>query len=176
MLEIWIPIEIAPNYEVSNLGRVRRDSIIHNSEILAGYPRANLFINRKSKKVFVHILVAKAFIGSCPDGMQVNHKDGNKTNACASNLEYVTPGDNQRHAYATGLRKHMRGEGHHQSKLTKSAVDEIRTLRKSGIMLKDIAKQFGVHLSTVSYVCANKTWALTEDESVDMSIGTSPAA
>ncbi len=48
--------------------------------------------------VNVHVLVAAAWIGPRPVGMHVNHKDGRKTNCRPSNLEYVTPSENQLHA------------------------------------------------------------------------------
>lgn len=54
--------------------------------------------NNIKNHCLVHMLVANAFIGKCPKGKQVNHKDLNKINCHVSNLEYVTSGDNTRHA------------------------------------------------------------------------------
>lgn len=54
----------------------------------------------------VHTLVAETFVYN-PDPSTkkyVNHIDGNKHNNRASNLEWVTSGENQEHAYRTGLR------------------------------------------------------------------------
>lgn len=48
----------------------------------------------------VHRLVAAKFIGPCPEGMEINHKDGNKENNHWTNLEYVTHAENIRKAYA----------------------------------------------------------------------------
>ena len=50
----------------------------------------------------VHSLVALAFIGPRPEGMEVNHKDCDKQNNALNNLEYVTHGENQRHAAQMG--------------------------------------------------------------------------
>ena len=54
----------------------------------------------------VHSLVAETFVHN-PDPINkkyVNHIDGNKLNNKANNLEWVTSGENQMHAYAIGLR------------------------------------------------------------------------
>lgn len=53
----------------------------------------------------VHSLVAHAFIGPRPKGMFIDHIDGNTFNNDISNLEYVTPAENVRRAFASGRRK-----------------------------------------------------------------------
>lgn len=70
-----------------------------------GYLRVALWKEGKQKKYHVHRLVAMAFLPNYFEGAQVNHKDGNKTNNHASNLEFVTASENQKHAFATGLSK-----------------------------------------------------------------------
>lgn len=52
----------------------------------------------KGRKHRVHRLIALAFIGPCPEGWQINHKDGNRTNNVLLNLEYCTRVENMRHA------------------------------------------------------------------------------
>lgn len=54
----------------------------------------------------IHRLVAQLFIGE-PNGLQVNHKDGNKENNAVSNLEYVTHEENRIHAINTGLKNEI---------------------------------------------------------------------
>lgn len=56
-------------------------------------------------QVRVHRLVALCWIGKCPEGYEVNHKDGNKANNHADNLEYVTSKQNKAHALSLGLMK-----------------------------------------------------------------------
>nr|WP_232111245.1 HNH endonuclease signature motif containing protein [Nocardia wallacei] len=42
-----------------------------------------------------HSLVAEAFIGPRPEGLQVCHNDGDPTNNMLANLRYDTPSENQ---------------------------------------------------------------------------------
>ena len=45
----------------------------------------------KISTIRIHQAVLKAFIGECPDGYEIHHKDGNKQNNRIENLEYITP-------------------------------------------------------------------------------------
>ena len=106
----------------------------------------------------VHGLVCAAFIGPRPTGMQVNHIDGNKLNAMLSNLEYVTPIENVRHACRTGLTDH-RGEKNSGSKLRSNDVLQIRSMFASGMVSKqEIAKHFSIHETHVSAILRRVAW------------------
>jgi hypothetical protein len=78
------------------------------------------------KNRFAHRLIAAAFLGECPDGLQVNHKDGDKANNCPYNLEYVTRSQNLQHAHDTGLMRTHFGEKSRLAKLTDEQAAEIR--------------------------------------------------
>jgi hypothetical protein len=114
--EIWRDIKGYEGlYQVSNLGRVKRicDSIMigmygqiivryRNNNIIKGfkgkrqndYWRVYLYKNGSRKKHLVHVLVYETFFGDIPEGMQVNHKDENKDNNSAFNLNLLTPKEN----------------------------------------------------------------------------------
>jgi hypothetical protein len=64
----------------------------------SGYLRVNLSKNGSNKKHLVHRLVAIEFIENPFNKSYVNHKDGNKLNNNASNLEWVTKSENTIHA------------------------------------------------------------------------------
>ena len=67
--------------------------------LVAGYPSVRLYDEAKnSKTVYIHRLVAAAFIGPIPDGMEVNHIDRNRENNLVSNLEFLAHDENVRHA------------------------------------------------------------------------------
>lgn len=66
------------------------------------------FISYNNHIVYVHRLVAAAFIENPGNRPAVNHIDGNKENNDASNLEWVTFQENTIHAYNTGLIQPMK--------------------------------------------------------------------
>lgn len=124
--EFWRPVKGYEGlYEVSNLGRLKSVSRTHNtknnskrvsSEIIlkipvtsAGYCRIELYdADGKRKKHFTHRLVAWAFPEICGEwfeGAQVNHKNENKTDNRAENLEWCSAKQNI--GYGTGLRRRV---------------------------------------------------------------------
>lgn len=105
-MEIYKVISDYPNYEVSNLGNVRNKKtgkvlkpLRHNK----GYLQVTLCKERKHKQCLVHRLVSTAFIPNPENKKEVNHLDGNKTNNCVSNLEWVSHSENIIHSFRTGL-------------------------------------------------------------------------
>lgn len=90
IVEEWRTIEGFENYEVSNLGRVRKVTYIKQRGDFNGYPVVNLFKNGKEKTVKVHRLVAKAFIPNPNNLSQVNHINEVKTDNTVTNLEWCT--------------------------------------------------------------------------------------
>ena len=76
-------------YYISNQGRVKnKHGRILKPEIRNGYYSVNLCKNGKPHHIRIHRLVAEAFIPN-PDNLpMVNHKDEDKLNNEASNLEW----------------------------------------------------------------------------------------
>src|SRR3990167_11158931 len=100
--EEWRTIDGWP-HEVSSLGRVRRGLSGSTCpgrlvQPIREYVRVSLRRDRRQTAHPVHRLVADAFLGSRPPGHQINHKNGNKTDNRAENLEWVTRNENQLHA------------------------------------------------------------------------------
>ena len=99
------------NYEVSDDGQVRnyKTKKLLKQGVNKSYPYArvsfSLGCSGTPKIMFIHRLVAEAFINNPENKPQVNHIDGNKLNNNVDNLEWVTNKENQIHAWETGLQK-----------------------------------------------------------------------
>lgn len=93
-MEIWKAIEETNGtYSVSNKGNVvnnKTGRYIKPAAYVNGYFAAPLTVNGKQKKFRVHRLVAKYFVPNPMNYPQVNHKDENKGNNQADNLEWCT--------------------------------------------------------------------------------------
>jgi hypothetical protein len=163
--ERWFPIVGWEGlYDVSDQGnvwshprrRLKKQTLNHG-----GYPTTGLVLNGKPRSKLVHRLVMEAFVGPCPQGYEVNHIDGDKANCRLTNLEYVTPGDNQRHSYRTGLRE-RRYAGTHENKLTEQQVIEILQLRGK-MRQEDAASLYGISKSMVYLIQSRRRWKLLLD-------------
>ena len=119
MTEEWKDVKgFEGRYEVSNFGRVRSIISMRNGRkvlkdyfhvlkhsISRGYHRVCLIDDVGGRNMLsVHRLVATAFIGDCTD-LEINHKDGDKSNNQVTNLEICNQSYNTIHAYKLGLMK-----------------------------------------------------------------------
>lgn len=121
-----------------------------------GYLRMWMRIGRFRSEVCAHRVVAIAFLGEPPgDAVEVNHKNGDKSDNRLENLEWTTPLQNTRHAHALGLCEagRRRGELNGRAKLTAEAVSAIRARRGGGEPLATIAKEYGVSSVMISRIC-----------------------
>lgn len=104
MSEIWLPID-GYQYEVSDRGRIRNAI---NARVLKLIPFTNRYLGvnlGKGKRHLVHRLVARAFVPGFVDGLDVNHKDGDRANNAPTNLEWCTRSENVAHSYRELPRK-----------------------------------------------------------------------
>jgi hypothetical protein len=166
MNEIWSPIIGFENlYEVSCLGRIKSlgkgnstnsnnkvERIIKTSNQKDRYEIVKLFKNSKRHYFLVHRLVAIHFIGQPEGKNQVNHIDGIKTNNNYYNLEWVSPRENQLHAFAMGLQVAKRGSEHCQSKPVRQiSLDGVEV--KVWESIKQIKRELGYNSFGIIKCC-----------------------
>ncbi len=153
----WLPVvddeglyEIHSHGDVRRVGRAARNGNGHGGgarighvlkphEVDGHYLVVQLWSDGKPRMRLIHLLVAAAFLGPCPDGKEVNHEDGDKHNNCAGNFEYVTHAENQLHAYRTGLRPTV---------LSVRQVLELRDRAATGERVRLLAAEFGISRSS----------------------------
>lgn len=176
------------HYQIGSCGNIRNKT---NGRIKVpfdrnrtGYVRALIFNGTgKSKRYFVHRLVAQAFIPNPENKPMVNHIDGDKNNNCVENLEWVTASENMQHAYHTLKKKFgfaygfggsdvVWNKGRNDLKYTrpeiyKKAVEtknkklesrdnDIVSLFNQGKSVIEIAKSYGVDRNTIYAVLKKK--------------------
>ena len=106
--EIWKEIKIddfeCVNYYISNLGRFKNNEGIIMKDYKphhSGY----IYVRVNKKKFSLHRLVGLMFIPNLENKPFVNHIDGNKTNNCLDNLEWVTCSENNKHSHTSNIKK-----------------------------------------------------------------------
>lgn len=155
--ETWKDIPGIPFYQASSFGRIRSLTRVIQSQgrwgpvereflgqVLVACENSHGYLSvsvgRPPTTATVHSLVALAFHGERPEGLEINHKDGNKLNCRPDNLEYVTSTENNHHALNTGLRK---------AKITDVEIKEMKALG-GHVSHREIGRRFGIHHKTVA--------------------------
>ena len=103
------PLIVSGRYAVSNFGEVinlKTGKVLAKTKHPNGYYMVQLkLINGQAMPFLMHRLVAEAFVDGKDDVHNVvNHKNGIKTDCRDVNLEWVSPSENVKHAYDTGLK------------------------------------------------------------------------
>lgn len=122
-------------YQVSSTGKVKSmnygrsgvPGIIRTGDNGSGYQFVQLHnADKKYKYHYVHRLVWESFNGPIPEGLQINHKDENKSNNSLRNLEVMTPKQNAN--YGT---RNIRG-----------ALPKMKPIAKIDIATGEILKEY----------------------------------
>ncbi len=118
--EVWKPVVGYEGlYEVSNFGRVRKlEYRLMSGHNHKGYVRVNLTKDGEKKSVFVHRLVAEAFLPNPDSYPIINHKDERPGNNRVDNLEWC----DHKHNANWGTNKE-RISAHSKNKSAVVAVD-----------------------------------------------------
>jgi len=112
-----------------------------------GYHRVSVMIDGKNKLVYVHKLVAEAFLSS-PILEQVNHKNLDRTDNRIENLEYCTTSQNNQHSIDNNPSQYK----HLQKKV---AQLDIKTCDIINVYngLKEASRITGINSGSICKVC-----------------------
>jgi len=169
----WRTIPGYGEYEVSNSGDVRRSipranwpagHLLRPARSASGHLYVMLAVRpgaNRSKKEFVHRLVACAFLGEQPfSGACVLHADDDPNNNSVGNLRWGTRKDNyeDRMKNRGWKRKTIRGSAARNAKLTERDVRVIRRIHAQGFRNGWIAKFYDVNPSTICDITKFRHW------------------
>ena len=166
--EVWRDVPAFEKYyEVSNFGRVRSKdrTVRHNwggskrvsgqikSQLIVpnGYCQVHLYKKGKRKVFAVHQLVLLAFVGKCPEGMEVRHLNSIRTDNRLCNLVYGTHSENVIDTINLGRNG--------KQKISPENVRLIRDRLAAGELVKSLAQEYGVSTKTISEIKNRRTFA-----------------
>lgn len=161
----WRDIPGLSNYIVSDHGDVirargkRARPTCNLRPILnsAGYLTVLICEGGEQKKMFIHRLVALAFLGEPPSSKhQIAHNDGNRKNNHVSNLRWATAKENMSDTLNHGT--HSRGSRCGTAKLTENDVFNIRQMLVMGRSQDEIAREYGMSQQAISNIATGKSW------------------
>lgn len=146
-MEKWITSKQYPDYECSDLGRIKNKT---TNKILKGTisNKGYIMVHIKNKKnISVHRLIAEAFIDNPENKPFINHIDGNKTNNNINNLEWCTHLENVRHMINT-LHKNPGGRNKRSIRCV-----ETNTVFESAVQAE---KEMNIFNGTIIQCCNGK--------------------
>jgi hypothetical protein len=175
-MEVWKAIPgYEGAYEASNTGLIRsvdrmvlhgvhgtckqKGRVLKYAKDAKGYPRVALSDGVKLRTYTIHRLIAYTFMPPRPEGFQINHINGIKTDNSIGNLEYCTQSENALHSFRLGLQKPKPGSTNHMAKLTEDQVKTIRSIAARGGRYygrKHLAERFGVSECTIKEVVTRR--------------------
>lgn len=174
--EVWKAVPGYSDYQVSSHGRVRRCDAVGRwpagHVLRPGSARSgHLYViltgpDRRTRKEFVHRLVAKAFIGQPPfEGALVLHHDDCPTNNRPGNLRWGNAKQNARDAKLNrklpgevSQRGAQPGSANSSAILNEQDVREILQHLEMGLCGACVARLYGVRKETIYAIAKGRTW------------------
>lgn len=127
-----------------------------------GYAVAHLCNNGVRRDAMFHRCVWEAHVGPIPDGLEINHINGVKTDNRLANLEVCTRSENTLHKFRVLGHKSkgrpVSGSGNHAAKLTEDDVRAIRGLAGDGLNYHQIAARYDVTPEAIGLIVRRQSW------------------
>jgi len=131
-----------------------------------GYPQVTLRHNGVQVQRLLHRLVAEAFCERAEGCDQVNHKDGDKTNNSADNLEWVSAKQNMAHSVKSGLWTSPTKEHYKRMRANSGAAKALFTMEEASDIMemkaalnlscREIASMVGCNKTTIQRIANGK--------------------
>lgn len=156
------PVPGFPGYFALKSGEIVSVRKLKPSLDRDGYEKIVLYKpNGDRHALKAHRIIAVSWIGPAPDGFTVNHKNGKRRDNTPENLEWMSRGDNERHARRV-LGKSLRGERCSRSKLKDDDIRAIRDRALQGWTHKKIGEMFDVGTAQISRIVSRENWGHIE--------------
>lgn len=191
-MEEWKTIDNYPNYQISNLGRVKSltyrntntEKILKTSKNNSGYLLVFLSKEGKHKGYLIHRLVAQAFIPNHSNKPCIDHKDNNRLNNRVENLRWVTHKENSNNPLTKknlseskmnvyqGVNNPNYGNRGKLNPISKPVIqfDKNNNFIRKWDSVADVQREPGFHQSSISSCCRgerksahNYKWGYAED-------------
>ena len=164
-MEEWRPIPGWPNYQASNLGRVKGPLKILKPQLQPdGYLHVTLYRGQETKVMLLHRAVCMAFHGEPPfPSSDALHKNHIKADCTPDNLYWGIHQQNMDDKNKAGRGNYVTCEDHPDSKLNWAKVREMRRRYAAGEKGAALAREFGISQGTCSMMLNNKTWKIEKD-------------
>ena len=173
MEEIWADVYFNGAYvnrKISNLGNMVMDSgkacmVADNGAGYLTYPVCSWKEDGiwKSKRDYIHRLVAKYFIPNPDDLSQVNHIDCDKSNNCVSNLEWTSGATNIVHAHKMGRMKNRTDIVEVVALTVAQVIDLYTSVKRDRVGISAKARQMEIPRTTASSIMNKRSRSTITD-------------
>jgi hypothetical protein len=140
----------------------KRKTVVNSS---SGYQATSVRKDGKTVQYrahrFIYECITRKFI---PDGMVINHLDGNKLNNHFDNLELCTYSENTQHAFSIGLITPLVGEMNGCARITAEIVRNIIRDIVNGFSNTELATKYSLDLKHISLIRNKKRWKFIFEE------------
>ncbi len=161
--EIWKDVrDFEGLYKISNLGEIY--SSISKKKLTPfktgdNYRAVKLWKSGVKKTVLIHTVVGNHFVDNPLSLPEINHKNFDRTDNRAVNLEWMSHGDNIRYSYEMGNRTGARGEDSPRAKHTNESVTRIRQMySEGGYTQQELADMFNDKRNNISKIINLTRW------------------